>query len=716
MAAFRIQFTVLIVALLMEATYYLGSPLLYKLIFDEGIQQAQMAVLIGSVATLAGLLALQGLATYLQERVAARLGSQVSNSMRARLHEKLHALPPPVLAGRPHGELMHLLTADVISVEQALVRAIPPLLLHSLIIAASLVLLLLINQLLFLVTMTVLPLAVLIPKLFANQAMQWEGKHQAAKTAISGFLQESLTVLPVIRLFHLGKKRETMFRKHLSQMHQTGSQAYLFSGLVARSAVLTTGISQLVVVGFGAFLAVDGQMTAGLLVAFVGLLMGIGEAVGMLTNAIPLMISAQQAHLRLHAFMTESLPSAEGHCAESVSRLRGEITFDDVRFGYTNDSSTLCGLSFGIRPGQRVALVGPSGCGKSTALAVMMRFLSPQQGQILLDGLPISKIREDDLRRNISVVLQNSLLFDATIRENILAGRPEASEAEMIAAAKAAGIHEAILTKPQAYDTLVGQVAGALSGGERQRVAVARALLRQAPILLLDEATSALDPVSEQIVNATVASLPPDITVVSVTHRLASVVDYDQILVLNDGQLVEWGRHDELLATGGLYTTLWTRQQGMSITDAESSGAPVITPDRLALIPFLADCDRSTLMELSQLFVLSHFDEGQYVFHRGDPGEHFYLIARGCVHVRIPDAEGERTVSVLRDGEFFGELALLNNVPRSASIVALADTWCLSLSKQHFQRIIKMEPGLHAQVTAAMQAVLEWKQRHSRLD
>lgn len=703
---FRGRFALLAMALLMEAAYYLGSPLLYKFIFDEGITQGQKDVLIWAVMVLAGLLALQSLATFAQERLAGVLGMKVMNRLRGRLHDKLQQFPPPLVAARPQGDLIHLFGADVAALEQALVRAVPPLLLHSLIIGASLVLLLGINWILFLITMAVLPMAVLVPKLFANRASQWEGNHQQAKARTSGFIQESLATLPVIRLFHLGRRREHDFAAHLRRLDETGARAYLFGGLVARTAILGTGVTQLVVVSAGAVLAVNGQMTAGLLIAFIGLLMGIAEAVGMLTTAIPLMITAQQAHARIIAFLDEEVPSQESDDAIPVDNLRGGIVFDDVRFSYDSEHTTLDGLDFAIQPGSRVALVGPSGCGKSTALSLLMRFAQPQAGQVLLDGVPIARIAEQSLRANVAVVLQNALLFNATIRDNILAGRPEASEDDIIAAARAAGIHDAILAKPQGYDTLVSPVSGALSGGERQRIAVARALIRRAPILLLDEATSALDPASEQVVNDSVAALAPACTVVAVTHRLASVVDYDQILVLQDGRLVESGRHDDLVAQGGLYTQLWTRQQGMA-TAAPTDGQSLITPDRLALIPFLSECSRQTLEELSRLFVASHFAEGQHVFHQGDPGEHFYVIARGCVQVVVPDDDGrEQVVNTLRDGDFFGEIALLRDVPRTASIVAWADTWCLSLSSQQFLRIMQTEPDLHARVLAAVRAVV----------
>lgn len=704
LACSRVRFATLALALLLEGLYHLGSPVLYKFIFDEGITQGQQSVLFLALGGLGGLLLCQALATFFQEKLGGRLGVEALNRLRGRLFAKLQALPPQAVAARPQGELVQLFSSDTTAVEQALVRAVPSVLLYGAVIAISLILLLAINWMLFLVTLAAMPAVVLVPKLFATSAGKWEDDHQQAKAATTGFAQESIATLPVIRLFHLRFAREKVFAGHLHRLAVAGPRAYLFGGLVARTAFLGTGLSQLIVIGVGSVLAVNGAMTAGLLIAFVGLLMGIGEAVSMLSTAIPLLIAARQAHGRIAAFLAEPVPQVEAPGAVAVGRLSGAIAFEDVHFSYDGATPALSGLSFRVQPGQRVALVGPSGCGKSTALSLLMRFAAAQSGRIVLDGHAIDAITEDSLRANISVVPQAAILFDASIRANILAGRPDAGEDEVVAAAKAAGIHDAILAKPDGYDTLIGSGAGALSGGERQRVAVARALLRQAPILLLDEATSALDPASELVVNETVARMAGRCTVVSVTHRLAAVTDYDQILVLSQGRLVEAGTHAQLLAQSGLYASLWNKQQGMAASDDADQ---VIIPERLALIPFLSECSRQTLEELSGLFVLSRFAEGKYVFRQGDPGDRFYLIARGCFDVRVQGEDGEKAVATLRDGDFFGELALLRDVPRSASVVAWAESQCLSLSRQHFLRIIQAEPGLRARIAAAVQAIEE---------
>jgi ATP-binding cassette subfamily B protein len=694
MARHRLGFILLVTALVLEASYLLVSPLLYKVIFDEGITQGRADTLLEALGVLAALLVIQFFGAVLRGRMAARLGLAVANQLRDQLFTKLQCLPPRSVAERSPGELESLFGADAAAVEQALVRALPIGLLHGLVILVSLFLLLSINWLLFLVTLASLPAAVLLPRLVTRAAETWEARHQKANSAATGFAQETLATLPVIRLFALAAARRREFIRQLDNLTESGPRAYLYGGLVGSLAFLGTGLSQLMVIGAGSTLALRGEMTAGLLVAFVGLLLGISDAVNILTTVLPPLFSAVQARRRLRSFLDQPVPALEDADAQPVPRLSGAIAFEQVGFSYDGMGVALSAVSFTIRPGERVAVVGSSGCGKSTVLALLTRFLAPQHGRVLLDGHPMGAIDEQSLRTNMAVVPQAPVMFETSVAANILVGRPGATMEEVMAAARAAGVHDAIAAKSAGYDT----PASTLSGGERQRVAVARALLRDAAILVLDEATSALDPASEKLVNDTVAGLAGHCTIVAVTHRLASITGYDRILVLDRGQLVEQGRHAELLSRGGVYASLWSKQQGMM---AEDGIGAALTPERLSLIPFLSDCRPETLEELSRLFVLSHFAEGQTVFRQGDRGDVFYLIARG----RFDVTRNDRTVATLRDGDFFGELALLSDLPRAATVTAWSESWCLSLSGQHFLRIIQTEVGLQARIAAAVEAV-----------
>ena len=238
--------------------------------------------------------------------------------------------------------------------------------------------------------------------------------------------------------------------------------------------------------------------------------------------------------------------------------VRGEIAFRDVTFRYPArpEQSALEGVSLQVKPGETVALVGPSGAGKTTILQLLMRFYDPQAGQITLDGVPLTAMARADFRRALALVPQDPVIFAASARENIRFGRPEATDAEVEAAARAAAAHDFLAALPQGYDTYLGERGVMLSGGQRQRVAIARAILRDAPVLLLDEATSALDAESERAVQAAVERLAQGRTTLVVAHRLATVKKADRIVVFDKGRIVAEGRHDDLVAEGGLYARL----------------------------------------------------------------------------------------------------------------------------------------------------------------
>jgi ATP-binding cassette subfamily B protein len=293
------------------------------------------------------------------------------------------------------------------------------------------------------------------------------------------------------------------------------------------------------------------------------------------------------------------------------------------------------------------------------------------------------------------------------VRDNIRFGKPDATEAEIEDAARAAQIHDLVLSLPSGYDTDVGERGGRLSGGQRQRVGLARAILRDPAILLLDEATSALDPATEAALNETLRHLSLGRTVVQVTHRLVGVVDVDRIFVLDDGRLAEDGTHQELLALGGQYASLWRQQQeGLSIS--RDGRTAEITPARLRALSAFQGLDDDALAKLAERFSTERVPENRAVFEQGDPGDKFYVIAHGTVEVLQRDEDGtERRLRVLQDGEVFGELALLNDAPRTATVRTRTACLLLTLSSQQFFQLLDSVPRLRAtiqDVTAAWSA------------
>jgi ATP-binding cassette subfamily B protein len=370
-----------------------------------------------------------------------------------------------------------------------------------------------------------------------------------------------------------------------------------------------------------------------------------------------------------------------------------------VSFSYTGEHKNLDNVSFTIRRGAQVAIVGGSGSGKSTALGLIARFYDPDAGKVTIDGRDLRTGTLASLRGQMGVVFQESFLFNTTIRENIRHGRPDASDAEVEAAARAAEIHDLVVSLPDGYDTIVGERGGRLSGGQRQRVAIARAIVRDPALLLLDEATSALDPTTEAAVNGTLERLGRARTVVSVTHRLASTVGADQILVFERGRLVEQGTSSELLAHGGMYKRLWDKQQGLVIS--EDGARAGIEPERLRVVPVLAKLEDVMLAKLAKMFLSERVSEDRKVIREGDTTvDKFYIIARGKVAVlkRQPDGTDVQ-VATLQDGDHFGEVALIKDAPRNATIRTLTPCIFLTLQRRQFMELIQSDPRLRSQFT-----------------
>ena len=321
-------------------------------------------------------------------------------------------------------------------------------------------------------------------------------------------------------------------------------------------------------------------------------------------------------------------------------------------------------------------------------------------GSILIDDALLQNATEDSLRAVITAVPQTPTLFRGTIRDNIAIAKPAASDAEIAAAAEAAGLAETIAGLAEGYATQVGDGGNRLSGGQRQRVAIARAFLRGAPIILFDEATSALDSGSEAIVNRSIAALRGRHTVLTVTHRTAGLGDFDDILVFDRGRLVERGRHADLVALGGVYYQLWARVEGVG-QEHEGVG-PIITADRLARFDFFSDCSRESIDSMAGLFLPERMLEHREVMRPGDRDK-FYTRARVGEALEPPDRPPVR-LAVLKVGDFFGEMALVADVPRTATVRTLTDCLFLTLHRVHFIALPAREPRVRERVEAAIKA------------
>ena len=334
-------------------------------------------------------------------------------------------------------------------------------------------------------------------------------------------------------------------------------------------------------------------------------------------------------------------------------------------------------------------------------LGLLLRLHEPTVGAMRLDDRDLGAGSVNSLRRQIGVVSQDSFLFSASLAENIRLGRPDATDEDVVAAARAAAIHDFIAGLPAAYETRVGEGGMRLSGGQRQRIAIARAFVRNPQILLLDEATSALDAATESAVNGTLREMAVGRTVISVTHRLSSVADADRVFVLNAGRLVEQGTHEELLALAGTYHTLWHKQHGF-ITGGDD-GRIEVTPSRLRRVPLLSALDDATLQELTGMFVIERRPPGTALVYEGEIADKFYIIVRGRVEVtRAAGAIEPVVIAILDDGDYFGEMGLLQDVPRNATVRTLSECSCLVLDQERFRGVVARVPQLREELLRRM--------------
>jgi ABC-type multidrug transport system fused ATPase/permease subunit len=541
-----------------QLIYKLGAAYCYQQVFDEGIIHANAYLLYRATALLGGLLLLFATALVLQERAMSAIAVRAANRLRNRVFLKLLAASPALRANMDTSEFIDRMGGDVNAVELALIRAVPVVFVQGSLIAGSVVLLFLIEWRLASVVLLCIPMTVFISKPFAWRARITANLAGEGRARLLALTQDVAAGHLVIRVFGLAAASAARFDAVLSELARPALRAQFLTGLVARSTQVASGVIHLVVIGFGGWLAWRGYMSGGLLIAFVGLLMESITAVNNITGALPIIGHGSESLARIDDLLRRPGDVSDRPGARPFTPPRREIRFDDVSFAY-GAHPILTHVSFTVRPGEKVALVGPSGGGKSTILALLARLYSPHSGAVRFDGAALDEATEASLRQLIAVVPQTPILFRGSIRDNIALGRAGASEVDIVAAARAAAVHDVITGLPEGYATEVGEAGSALSTGQRQRIAVARALVRNAPILLLDEATSALDAAAELQLNRSVASLAGDHTVFAVTHRLSSVTRFDRILVFDRGTLLQDGTHEVLLARGGLYAELWRK-------------------------------------------------------------------------------------------------------------------------------------------------------------
>ena len=689
------------VALLLDVLYESAFPLALKLLIDRGIVPRDQTMLLAVSSGLVVLAIVAALSAIGRDYLYARLSSALLADLRLAMFSHLQRLSMSYFERTRAGDILACFSTDLAAVENAIVLSVPLGLSSAASVILSATILFFLEWRMALAATIGLCLCLLGSRLLAPRAQRAGNQLKRTQADLLANLDEAVQAQPLVRAFGLQPRMVARFHALAGESARVSRRANFLAYLLERVPHIGILGFNLLVVVLGAWLAYHGRLEIGTLVAFQGLLINLSGSLWGITLVIPQFIQAIAGMQRITALLDASPGVADVPDALPLPRLAGALVFENVSFDYGLGARGVSSVSFIIPAGSRAVFVGGSGSGKSTILGLLMRFHEPADGRIAIDGVALAEATRASLSAQCGVVMQESFLFNLSTRDNLRLVKPEAGDDEIVAACRAADIHDVIAALPRGYDTPLGERGARLSGGQRQRVAIARALLRNPALLLLDEATSALDPASEAAVNATLAQAALGRTVVAVTHRLAAAMDADRIFVMDAGRLVESGTHAALLVARGRYFDLWQKQHGVTLTaggDWAEIGA-----DRLAQMPVFENLDRALMDSLARAFVTEQFAADRLVIREGDQGDRFYVIARGRVEVSQAGLEGHQVpMAVLSDGDHFGEMALLSDAPRNATVRTLTPTTLVALPRGQFANLVGQSPALRQRLQAAM--------------
>jgi ATP-binding cassette, subfamily B, bacterial len=587
-----------IILLCIGGTSGLGvlPPLCVRAVLDKAIPGKDATLLHLMVAAIVGLTIVSGFISVLQDWLSARAGQSIVLDLRDQLYQHLQSQSLGFYTRTRTGEIISRVNNDVGAVQGVVTGTFVSIAGNLLNIVATLVVIFSMSPSLALLTVVIVPAFYLPTRFVGRVRANLSLRTQECQAALLAFLEERLQLGGVILAKMTGRERSDA-----AEFHERNSQV---RDLMVRQSMagrwLFMCLSTISVAGpamiywYGGHLAIRGQLTVGTIIAFVAYLANLYRPTAQLANVYVDIRGAMAVFDRIFEYLDMVPEVRDTPTSRHMGSTEGHICLENVSFGYPSrrapqapadageaeapkERRALEGVSFAIEPGQRVALVGPSGAGKTTITYLIPRLYDPTEGRIMLDGLDLRDIRQEDLRAHIGMVTQDTFLHHATVRENLQYARPGATDDEIVRACQAANIHEFVSSMNEGYDTVVGERGFRLSGGERQRLAIARALLKDPRILVLDEATSNLDATSEYLIQQALDTLLRGRTAVVIAHRLSTILTADKIVVLQEGRKVEEGTHPELLALDGLYATLY-RQQFARVIEEHGDGSRPAEP------------------------------------------------------------------------------------------------------------------------------------------
>lgn len=530
------------------------------IILEDGTVKVDFAGMTRLLVLLGAVYLLSSLFTYIQGRISAKLSQKTVYRMRGDLFRKIEKLPIKYIDNHPHGDIMSRMTNDIENISNTVSNSVTSLISGIITIIGAFSLMLYHSWQMTLVALVTIPLTVLVTTKLTKYVRRYFMRQQQLLGAINSQVEESVTGYKTVVAFGHENEIKDEFNRTGDELRTAGIKAEIFGGVMGPLMNIIGNVGFLLIVICGALFTMKGLIGITTIYVFIQYSKQFTRPINEVANQYTSILNAITGAERVFEIMDQNDETDEGKKVLLPADIKGNISFRNICFSYVQSEPVLKNFNLEISSGQKIAIVGKTGSGKTTIINLLTRFYETDSGKILLDGTDIREITKASLRKNIAIVLQDTVLFSDTVGANIRYGRPEASEAETEAAAKAAKAHDFITRMPEGYDTVLDESGGNISQGQKQLLTIARAILADPKILILDEATSSVDTRTEMDIQSAMINLMQGRTTLIIAHRLSTIRDADKIIVLDDGRIVEAGNHNELIAAEGVYYGLYMSQ------------------------------------------------------------------------------------------------------------------------------------------------------------